>query len=156
MRTAVAESSQARVGRRHWARQCALQILFQLDGVSPSGGADALDGVIATFWEHVDPEAGGTEETATYATRLVHGVLHTLPELDGAIQGKSLNWRLERMSRVDRNLLRLSTYELLHVKSLPGEIVINEAVELAREFGSEGSASFVNGVLDPIAAKLRR
>jgi N utilization substance protein B len=143
------------VGRRRWARQCALQLLFQLDGVAPAGET-GLDAVIATFWEQVDPEAGSTKETASYATRLVHGVMDHLAELDALIQGESLNWRLERMSRVDRNLLRLSTFELVYMRTLPGEIVINEAVELAREFGSDGSSSFVNGVLDPIASKLRR
>jgi N utilization substance protein B len=70
------------------------------------------------------------------------------------IEGASANWRLDRMARVDRNVLRLAVHELLHLPDVPVKVVINEAIELGKKYGSESSGAFVNGVLDGIAARL--
>lgn len=77
-------------------------------------------------------------------------------EIDELIVQSAKNWRLERMTRIDRNLLRLGVYELAHRKDVPRAVVIDEAVELAKAFGNENSAPFVNGILDAIADKLGR
>ena len=82
---------------------------------------------------------------------LVRETSARVAELDDIIQNASKNWRLDRMSRVDRNILRLATYELRHCDNVPVKVIINEAVELAKRFGTGESAAFVNGVLDRIA-----
>ena len=94
----------------------------------------------------IDPEA------RAYADELVRGVTGELEVVDGAIRRASHNWRLERMSRVDRNVLRIGTWELLH--DVPRAVAIDEAVDLGKRFGSEESGAFVNGVLDRVATDL--
>ncbi|MCA9600216.1 MAG: transcription antitermination factor NusB [Myxococcales bacterium] len=130
------------MGARSTAREAALQMLFSIE----ISGADAAQ-VIHDYWR----EMPGDAEGRPYADGLVKGVAAALEEIDGRIRTASTNWRLERMTRVDRNLLRLSTYELLREKDVPRAVIIDEAVELAKRFGTEESGSFVNGVLDRIA-----
>ena len=83
-----------------------------------------------------------------FALSLINGVLRNRGELDGLLQARAANWSLERMAVTDRNVLRLGAYEIVHTET-PGPVVINEAVELARRFGSKQSSQFVNGILDP-------
>lgn len=122
-------------------------MLFQLE--ASGAGAQAT---IDLFWRlfEADPEG------RPYADELVRGVSERLPEVDKAITAASQNWRLERMARVDRNLLRMGTWELLAKKDVPRAVVIDEAVELAKSYGTEESSGFVNGVLDRIASDLGR
>ena len=117
-------------------------MLFQIDlaGDTPAQ-------VFEHFWEG-QPEADAS--TRAFAERLVNGVMHERPRLDRAIVDQARNWRLERMAVVDRNLLRLGAHELLHEPEIPASVSIDEAVEVARRFGSEQSASFINGVLDAV------
>jgi N utilization substance protein B len=86
-------------------------------------------------------------ELVDFARSLVSGVRRNRPELDRALEEKAENWRLERMAATDRNVLRLGAYEILHADT-PAPVAINEAVELAKRFGTKQSAQFVNGVLD--------
>ena len=86
-----------------------------------------------------------------YADAVVHGVSSQLEQLDQRIRAASQNWRLERMTRVDRNVLRIGTWELLEQTEIPRAVILDEAVELAKRFGTEESGAFVNGVLDRIA-----
>jgi N utilization substance protein B len=88
--------------------------------------------------------------------KLVEGVVANQEELDKLIRQHSEHWRLERMAAVDRNLLRLALYELLHVPEVPAKVVINEAVELAKKYGSEESGSFINGILDRVRQEVGR
>jgi N utilization substance protein B len=90
-----------------------------------------------------------------FTTALVRGVAEHRAEIDQRIGQTSTQWRIERMSSVDRNLLRLGTYELLFCFDVPTSVVINEAVEIARRYGAETSPGFVNGVLDEIARQVR-
>ena len=85
---------------------------------------------------------------------LVRGVAEHRRQIDDAIEGVSSNWRLDRMARVDRNVLRLAAYELLHRPDVPVKVAINEAIELGKKYGSESSGAFINGVLDRIAEAL--
>ena len=117
-----------------------------------------VSGVTATqaiplFWANL---SGADEEGAEFANELVRGFSDEAEKIDEIIRNVSHHWRLERMTRVDRNILRLGTYELLHMQDIPRRVTLNEAVELAKRFGSEGSAGFVNGVLDKIASDLGR
>lgn len=92
-------------------------------------------------------------EALEYAQRLVDGALQHLDEIDELIRGQAENWRLERMSAVDRNVLRLAVYEFLHQDDVPKLVVVDEAIELAKKFGSEQSGRFVNGLLDGLLKK---
>lgn len=108
--------------------------------------------VISLFWR----ETPGDTEGRVYADAAVHGVLNDLTNVDEVIRKASTNWRLERMARVDRNVLRLGAWELMTRSDVPRAVTLDEAVELAKRFGSEESGSFVNGVLDRIAEDLGR
>lgn len=136
------------MGARRSGREAALQMIFQLE----SSGSRAPQ-VIELFWrtfEDADPEG------RLYADELVRGVAENLEAIDSRISAASKNWRLERMSRVDRNLLRMGTWELMAHEDVPRAVVIDEAVELAKAYGTEDSSGFINGVLDRIANDLGR
>ena len=96
------------------------------------------------------------DETRAFAETLVRGYGDRQEEVDATIRSVSHHWRLERMTRVDRNILRLATCELMLMPDVPRRVTLNEAIELAKLFGSEGSAGFVNGVLDRIASELHK
>ncbi len=91
-----------------------------------------------------------------FSHRLVIGVAAEQAELDAMIEEASVNWRLRRMPVIDRNILRLASYELLRCTDIPASVSINEAIELAKRFGEKDSRSFVNGILDRIAARVGR
>ena len=136
------------MGARRSGREAALQMLFQLEGSGVSA-----DQAVTLFWrtfEDADPEG------KTYADTIVRGVADNLDAIDKKVAAASQNWRLERMSRVDRNLLRLGTWELMFRTDVPRAVILDEAVELAKSFGTDESSSFVNGVLDRIAENLGR
>ena len=129
------------MGRLRKARECALQILFQLEFNS----ADPKD-LIRQYWTYQK----ASPDIMEYGEWLVAKIRSEKPAIDQAIQGASKNWRLERMARVDRNLLRLAAFELLFLPKIPPKVVINEAVEMAKRYGSEDSGPFINGILDQI------
>ena len=131
------------MGSRRKAREAAVQMLYQMD----VPGVDAKT-AIETYW----PNLAQSQDEMDFANAIVHGVDAGRSEIDGTIRKASLHWRLERMSRVDRNILRAATYELLHADDIPVRVTLNEAVELAKHFGDEDSPAFVNGVLDRIAS----
>jgi len=133
------------MGVRRKGREAALQILYAVD-VSAAPVGDA----IADFWGNLGVDEDGRE----FADVLVRGTVSDLARIDEIIRGVSQHWRLERMSWVDRNILRLGTFELLRLVDVPRRVTLNEAVELAKRFGTEGSPGFVNGVLDKIAQDL--
>ncbi len=133
------------MGIRRRGREAALQMLYQME-MSAIGAEQA----IALFWDHL----GSGREGEEFANILVRGVQEDTAHIDEIIRGVSQHWRLERMTRVDRNILRLATFELLGVPDVPKRVTLNEAVELAKRYGSDGSSGFVNGVLDRIASEL--
>ena len=132
-------------GRRTKARERALQALYQID-VAAAGIDDAL----ASFWKSFEPTE---REVQQLAELLVRGVAVDRRQVDDLIEGVSTNWRLDRMAKVDRNVLRLATWELLEGDA-PVKVIINEAIELGKKYGTEQSGAFVNGVLDKIAQGL--
>ncbi len=135
------------MGARTTAREAALQMLYAID----LGGGEP-ERAIADFWNELPGDAEGRE----YADSLVRGVRSALDKVDERIRAASQNWRLERMSRIDRNALRLGAYELMTRAEVPRAVILDEAVELAKRFGSDESGGFVNGVLDRIADDLGR
>lgn len=140
------------MGARRSGREAALQMLFQVEA-----SAVSADAAITMFWRTVtDTDFEPDPEGRSYADTIVRGVTTSMKAVDQKIGAASQNWRMERMGRVDRNLLRMGTWELIAQKDVPRAVVIDEAVELAKMYGTEESSSFVNGVLDRIANDLGR
>lgn len=131
---------------RHHSRRAALQVLYATDLVAAEDGQRRVEDVFEGVATHFDLHEGAR----AFASELALGVAAHREELDASIAAHARNWRVDRMAAVDRNVLRLATFELLHTDA-PASVVIDEAIELARDFGSERSPAFVNGVLDAIA-----
>ena len=154
-------------GKRRTAREMAIQMLYQSDL-----GGSLLPHIFTTFdlSEYLAREgsaprkktAGLTSDERTeverkrkrvdeafeYAQKLVRGTVDNREKIDDLIRSQADNWRLERMPPVDRNILRLAIYEMMYEKETPKLVVLDEAIELAKKFGSEQSGRFVNGLLD--------
>ena len=133
------------MGARTTARHAALQLLYALDVANEPPAT-----VIREFWR----ETPGDPEGRPYADRLVAGISENKQHIDARISAASENWRIERMNPVDRNLLRIAAYELEFVADVPRAVAIDEAVEIAKRFGTDESSKFVNGVLERIATDL--
>lgn len=127
--------------KRTQAREFSLQMLYKAD-LNP----EPVDSLLASFWETMP----APPEVQQYADRLVRGTLAHLSEVDSVISKYAEHWAIPRMAAVDRNVLRLSSYELLYEKEIPPKVAINEAVNLAKKFSQEDSGKFVNGILDKI------
>ena len=138
--------SEGRQRPRRQAREAALQVLFAAE----AGSGLALEGVEAAF-DAVLGEFSLPPRALQRARELVRGVSANLKAIDEIVGLRATNWQLERLARVDRNVLRVATFELVFESGTPPEVVIDEAIEVARRFGADESASFVNGVLDAIA-----
>ena len=137
-------------GTRRSGRAYALQLLYARDGDAETDVTGAAVSWAEMFELEVDPPA------QLFARELVAAASERTAEIDELIASSSKNWRIDRMSRVDRNILRLGACELLAFRDVPVKVVINEAVELAKRFGTAESSAFVNGVLDRIATAVGR
>jgi N utilization substance protein B len=131
------------VSRRRKAREFALQILYQCDA-----GREPLEESIAAFWES---QGVPPADIRGFVEDLVRGVDRHRDSIDGHVLRSSENWQPERMAAVDRSILRLAVYELLHRDDIPPKVTINEYIEIAKKFSTEDSGSFVNGILDRIS-----
>lgn len=127
------------MSRRSRAREIALQVLYQ-DDLNPGGNPALAD-------QFLTARLRNNTELVEFARGLVAGVRRNRGELDGLLNRTAEHWSLERMAATDRNLLRLGAFEILYTDT-PGRVVINEAVELAKRYGTAQSAQFVNGILD--------
>jgi N utilization substance protein B len=132
------------MGARRKARECALQMLFQWDITH-----DLIEQIASTFWDGQDGEEEA-QETRTFAETLAAGTVGHVERIDALIARHAENWRLDRMAVVDRNIMRLATYEFLFDAETPKTVVINEAIEIARRFSAQESPQFINGILDSI------
>jgi len=129
------------MGARRKARELALQMLYQHD---VSGNAP--DMIISTF----DDLQKSKPNTREFATRVFKGTVDHLGKIDEMIAAQADNWRIERMAVVDRNIIRMSIYEFLHENDTPKLVIIDEAIEIAKKFGTQKSSQFINGILDGI------
>lgn len=127
--------------KRTLSRESALQILYQLEV-----GKDDLSVVLNDYWNREDVDKSVRE----FADSLAAGTRKNLAKIDEVISKYADNWEIKRMAVVDKNILRLATYELLFVKDIPPKVSINEAIDLAKRYGDDKSSKFVNGVLDKI------
>lgn len=134
------------MGRRREGREAAVQFLFcheiNHDGIGP----ESLDRFFSL--------RNASATVRAFATELIHGVVAALPEIDPLLDRIAENYELHRISAVDRNILRLAAYEILHADAVPPVVSINEAIEIAKRFGTEESGRFVNGVLDRLRKEL--
>lgn len=130
------------MGKRRQSREEALKILYQVDICRKKDPAE----VLSLYWEQNAPAA----EVRDFAQKLVIQTLQAMEEIDALIQRFSKNWTLDRMSYIDRNILRMAVCELRFMEDIPAKVTINEAIEIAKRFGTEKSALFINGVLDGI------
>lgn len=130
------------MGNRHKAREFSLQLLFALDF-----NQQDIRSSLQMFWQDLSVP----EDVRRFSDELVSGVCERQMEIDDILSKYSENWTIERMTGVDRNILRMAIYELLYRPEIPKNVTINEAVEIGKKFGSEDSGAFVNGILDRIA-----
>ncbi|HEY0195704.1 MAG TPA: transcription antitermination factor NusB [Kofleriaceae bacterium] len=137
-------------GSRRSGRAYALQLLYARDGDAGTDVAHAAGAWAEAFEIELD------EPAKAFANDLVTAAQAQTARIDELVAGASKNWRIDRMSRVDRNILRLGACELVAFLDIPVKVVINEAVELAKRFGTAESSAFVNGVLDRIATAVGR
>lgn len=160
------------MGKRREARERAVQFLFQYDLNPPEDPKAALE----EFWESQRAAAIAEEKGAAtwgqraelppptsdeaavrmFADPLIRGVLEHREEADALITKHALNWELHRIAAVDRNILRLAIYEMLHREDIPPVVSINEAVDVAKKFSTQDSGKFVNGILDKVKSELMR
>ncbi len=131
---------------RHRAREIALQILYQYDPSPPHPKEEELIQELQEHYSHFRVP----ENLRDFIGQLVAGTLHHLAALDEILEKYASNWKITRMSTVDRCLLRMATYEMIYLSESSPLIVIDEAIELAKQFGAADSSSFINGVLDSI------
>ena len=130
--------------KRTLARECALQVLYQLDITN-----DRPENALENFWSNrKDEEVDAT--LREFSSELVKGVAENLEEIDKKIVKYAANWQLKRMAVVDRNIMRLGCFELLYREDIPPKVSINEAVELAKKFSGIESGKFVNAILDKV------
>lgn len=127
---------------RRRARECALQMMFQLDA------SEILPNQVVQLYKECFAEGLLPDE---FSIGLFLGIAENIPNIDTVISKSSDHWRLDRMSCVDRNILRMGVHEILNSDEIPPRVAINEAVELAKRYGTAESPSFVNGILDRVA-----
>jgi N utilization substance protein B len=132
------------IRKRTRARECVLQVLYQLE-INPMPLADLL----RDFWA-AEEQGDLTPDIREFSEEIVRGTLEHLEEIDQIVDRYADNWTIKRMAVIDRNILRFSVYELLFVADIPPKVTINEAVNLAKKFSQEESGKFVNGILDKI------
>ncbi len=131
------------MGIRRRGRELALQVLYQIEITG-----DASSAPLELFWSYFE----GNVKAREFARRLVAGVVMHREEIDQLIEQSTDNWKLSRMPKVDLAILRLASYELLFCPDIPLNVSIDEAIEVSKRFSSEDSATFINGVLDHVAA----
>ncbi|MDR2345099.1 MAG: transcription antitermination factor NusB [Planctomycetaceae bacterium] len=140
----IADYSGSKFGNRILARTVAFQILYQND-MNPDSNQELINDFLTT-------ELPEHEEIYKFVNNLINGVKEKREEIDAKLCQVAHNWSIERMTSIDRNILRLAAYEIFYMNT-PASVVINEAIELAKKFSGKDSASFVNGILDSFGKK---
>jgi N utilization substance protein B len=134
--------------KRRKAREYALQILFQLDIRKEKPSTT----IFKRFWEEHSPD----DEVKAFTEEIVKGAYKHREKINKQIHACAKNWSLDRMATVDRNVLRMAVYEILYRMDIPASVTINEAIEIAKKYGTDESGAFVNGILDSVARLARK
>jgi N utilization substance protein B len=135
------------MGTRRRSRELAMQALFHMD-MNANLSEDQLELYLSCF--------PPSKKTHTFFLKLVRGVIRAGSELDSVIERFSSNWKISRMSCVDRNVLRLAVFEMLYCKDIPAKVSINEAIDVGKKFGTEESGAFINGILDSVRINIEK
>ena len=135
------------MGHRHKARELAMQALFYLD-IRKNITPEAFD----FYCRHFPP----APQLELFFVKLVTGVIQIRPDIDAVIERFSSNWKISRMSCVDRNVIRIAVFELLYCRDIPAKVSINEAIDVGKKFGTEESGAFINGILDSIRIAMEK
>jgi N utilization substance protein B len=133
--------------QRRKAREVTLQVLYTLDVQEID-----IQSAVERLWANFD----APEEARNFSSFLIEGAWNNRQQIDDLISGSSENWSMSRMSRVDKSILRMAVYELLFCEDIPPKVTLNEAIDLAKVYGSENSGAFINGILDALYGKLRK
>ena len=135
------------MGIRRRARELAMQALFYMDSRNNSSQE-----AVERFCQNFSP----SPKMMPFFLKLVEGVLKAQPEIDELIEQYSKNWKIHRMSMVDRNVMRIAIYELIYCADIPAKVSINEAVDIGKKFGTEESGAFINGIIDSIRLAIEK
>lgn len=135
------------MGQRRRSREVALQVLYQVDVLKID-----VEEAVRLFWDNFE----APEEVREFSSMLIEGAWNNREEIDRLIGSCSENWTLERMAKVDKNILRIAVYEFLYCSDIPSKVILNEAIDLGKDYGSENSGPFINGILDALHARLRK
>jgi len=135
------------MGNRRKSRELAMQALFYID-MSQNDSNDLLERFCVNF--------NPSKKARPFFLKLVNGVVHEKSEIDSIIEKFSDNWKISRMSCVDRNIIRIAVYELLYCQDIPPKVSINEAIDVGKKFGTELSGAFINGILDSVRMALKK
>jgi len=129
------------MGQRRKAREYALQGIYMHE-VGKTSATDIIK------FEWTDKEL--SEDTKEFASKLINGTLERIDQIDDVIRKHSKNWTPERLSAIDRSILRLAIFEMIYMEDIPDVVTINESIELGKTFGGENSGQFINGILDAV------
>ncbi len=135
------------MGKRRKSREHALKILYRKDITK-----EDIEKIIKSYWKENKINSVITE----FSEQLAKGTVSNVRKIDDYIEKVSEHWALERMSIIDRNILRMAVHELLFMEDIPSNVTIDEAIEIAKKFGTDDSANFVNGLLDKIKKELEK
>ena len=135
------------MGTRRQARELAMQALFYMD-IQKDASEEMLEHFCGCFCP--------SKKSRPFLTKLVSGVLGTKDQIDALVERFSQNWKIDRMSSVDRNVMRIAVYELLYCDDIPPKVSINEAVDIGKKFGTQDSGAFINGIMDSIRGELEK
>ncbi|WP_448872729.1 transcription antitermination factor NusB [Desulfobulbus propionicus] len=140
------------MGLRRKSREFALQFLFSHDFQGRSSAPEDVDQEINVFCRSFDVG----DKALPYGEELIHGICTHIDEIDALLAEHSHHWRVERMSLVDRNILRIAVYEMQHCDQAPVQVAINEALEIAKRYSIGESVAFINGILDAVQVSVNR
>lgn len=135
------------MGNRRKSRELAMQALFYMD-MNQNDSNELLERFCLNFTF--------SKKARPFFLKLVEGVIQAKPEIDSIIETFSDNWKINRMSCVDRNIMRIAVYELFYCQDIPAKVSINEAIDVGKKFGTEESGAFINGILDSIRIALKQ
>jgi len=135
------------MGIRRRARELAMQALFYMDA-----NRNASPQMLQRFCENFAPP----QKARPFFMKLVNGVVESQPQIDELIERFSKNWRIKRMSCVDRNVMRIAVFEMLYCRDIPPKVSINEAIDVGKKFGTEESGAFINGIIDRIRIAIEK
>ncbi|OGL43049.1 MAG: transcription antitermination factor NusB [Candidatus Schekmanbacteria bacterium RBG_16_38_11] len=142
------------MGLRRIAREIALQFLFNIDFSEKKITQEITNEKLNIFWKNFNPDFKNSGKE--FAERLIKNTLENKSKIDSLLKKVSENWKLERMPPVDRNILRLGVSEFLYFNDIDFDVTINEAIEIAKKYGTEKSPSFINAVLDKVKSNLSK